>query len=69
MHILQAGVTDERIPEWLRLKMIEWNLETLADVMRTDYVALRYLEIVTEENLKDFVTFLFTHDVYEYLRV
>lgn len=69
MDILKAKRTDQRVPEWLREQMNNWNIKTVGDLLKTDYVALRFLEIVTSENLKDFVTFLQRHGVYDFLRV
>jgi hypothetical protein len=69
MDILKANRTDQRVPEWLREQMNNWNIKTVAELLKTDYVALRFLEIVTKENLKEFVTFLQQHGIYDYLRV
>lgn len=69
MDILQAGVRDERIPEWLRLQMKQWRIKNVGDLLKTDYAALRFLDIVTDETLKDFVGFVYTYKIYEYVRL
>lgn len=69
MHILKAGVRDERIPEWLRLQMKEWRIKTVGDLLKMDYATLRFLNIVTDETLSDFVKFVYTYKIYDRVKL